>query len=95
MYDFPCIESVDASDTDDVLESCVKSGFFGGFPFAVKHVSDEYIHQLSHRRLLARFIRIDVKGVPQLSESILAVRKDRIAELPLPRLIDRYLATLL
>jgi len=95
MYDFPCVESVDASDTDEVLESCVKSGFFGGFPFVVKHVSDGYIHQLSHRRLLARFIRIEVKGVPKLTDNITAVRKDRIAELPLPRLIDRYLAALL
>ena len=95
MYDFPCIESVDASDTTEVLQSCVKSGVFGGFPFVVKHVSDEYIHILSHRRLLARFIRIEVQGVPMLNENISSVRKDQIVELPLPRLIDRYLATLI
>jgi A/G-specific adenine glycosylase len=95
MYDFPCIESVDFSDTTDVLESCVKSGLFGGFPFSVKHVSAEYIHQLSHRRLLARFIRIEVQGVPMFHGNITSVRKDKIGELPLPRLIDRYLATLL
>jgi A/G-specific adenine glycosylase len=95
MYDFPCIESVDASDTADVLESCVKSGLFGGFPFLVQHVSDEYIHQLTHRRLLARFIRIEVQGTPILHNNITAVRRDMIAELPLPRLIDRYLASML
>jgi A/G-specific adenine glycosylase len=95
MYDFPCIETGNASDATEVLDSCVKSGLFGGFRFVVKHVSDEYIHQLSHRRLLARFIRIEVQGAPMLHYNITAVRKDLIAELPLPRLIDRYLSDLL
>jgi A/G-specific adenine glycosylase len=95
MYDFPCIETGDASDTTDVLDRCVKSGLLGGFPFIVKHVSDKYIHQLSHRRLLAKFIRIEVHGVPTLRDNITFVREDKIAELPLPRLIDRYLASLI
>lgn len=92
MYDFPCIETENASDTKEVLDKCVKSELFGGFPIVVKHVSDEYIHQLSHRRLLARFIRIELKGEPELPVNITSVRKDLIAELPLPRLIDRYIA---
>ena len=95
MYDFPCIETLNASDTADVLNSCVDSGLFGGFSFVIKHVSDEYIHQLSHRRLLARFIRIEVKGEPTSTKNITAVRKNLVAELPLPRLIDRYLATMI
>jgi len=95
MYDFPCIETLNASDTSDVLDSCLKSGLLGGLPFIVKHVSGEYIHQLSHRRLLAKFIRFEVKGVPIISDTITAVRKNQIAELPLPRLIDRYLASLI
>jgi A/G-specific adenine glycosylase len=92
MYDFPCIETENASDTKEVLDKCVKSELFGGFPIVVNHVSDEYIHQLSHRRLLARFIRIELKGEPELPVNITSVRKDLIAELPLPRLIDRYIA---
>ena len=95
MYDFPCIETENASDTADVLESCVKSGLFDGFPFVVKHVSDEYFHQLSHRRLLARFIRIEMQGMPMLHDDITFVKEDQIAELPLPRLIDRYIASII
>ncbi len=94
MYDFPCVETSDATDATEVLDACVKSGLCGGFPFIVKQVSDEYIHQLSHRRLLVRFIRIELPGVPTLPENILSVRKNEIAELPLPRLIDRYIGTL-
>jgi A/G-specific adenine glycosylase len=95
MYDFPCIETENASDTSEALNQCVKSGLLGKFPFVVSHVSDEYIHQLSHRRLLAKFIRIKVKGVLTPIDDVTAVRKDQIAELPLPRLIDRYLASML
>jgi A/G-specific adenine glycosylase len=95
MYDFPCIESVDASEVNEVLENCVKSGLFGGLPFVVRHVSGEYIHQLSHRKLLARFIQIEVQGEPAVFENITFVRKDQIAQLPLPRLIDKYFATLI
>jgi A/G-specific adenine glycosylase len=95
MYDFPCIETAEASDTSDALDQCVKSGLLDGLPFVVKQVSDQYIHQLSHRRLLAKFIRIEVKGLPILNGTVTAVRKDQVAELPLPRLIDRYLASLI
>jgi A/G-specific adenine glycosylase len=95
LYDFPCIETENAAGVEQVLELCAKQGLFGGFPFVVKQVSDEYIHQLSHRRLLARFIRIAIEGVPVLTENITAIEKDKIADLPLPRLIDLYLANML
>ena len=93
MYDFPCIETESASEVSCILELCKENGFLFNIPFVVQHVSEEYIHQLSHRRLLARFIRIELSGLPQLSiENITAIRKNQIADLPLPRLIDRYLA---
>ena len=95
MYDFPCFETEYASDASEVMESCMKSGLFGEFPFVVKGVSDEYIHQLSHRRLLARFIRIELHDMPILQDNITSVKKDQIAELPLPRLIDRYISNML
>ena len=95
LYDFPCIETENAADTASVLDQCEKQGIFGGLTYTVKHVSGEYIHILSHRRLLARFIRIEIRGVPDQTENLIEIRKDRIAELPIPRLIDRYLATLL
>ena len=95
MFDFPCIETEYASDASEVLDSCVKSGLLGEFSFVVQAVSDEYIHQLSHRRLLARFIRIELQDMPKLHDNITAVKKDQIAELPLPRLIDRYISNML
>jgi len=95
LFDFPCIETETTAEVSVVLALCEKQGIFGGLPYMVKHVSGVYIHQLSHRRLLARFIRIDIQGEPEPSDKYCAVRKDQVAELPLPRLIDRYLANLL
>ena len=94
MYDFPCVETQDASDTNEVLSSYLNSEIFEEIPFVIKHVSDKYIHQLSHRKLLAKFIRIELYNEPEIPENITSVRKDKISELPLPRLIDRYIATL-
>lgn len=95
MFDFPCIETEHAADTSHVLEICEKQGMFSGLPYVIKQVSGEFIHQLSHRRLLARFIRVAVQGIPETKETIVAVKKDLVAELPLPRLIDRYFTHLL
>lgn len=95
LYDFPCIETEAAVEIDFLLELFEREGLSGGNNYKIKHVSDEYIHILSHRRLLAKFIRIEMAGVPILSENLIAVSNNRIAELPIPRLIDRYLATIL
>ncbi len=95
MYDFPCIETENDAETALVLNQSESQKMFGGLPYIVKHVSGEYIHILSHRKLLAKFIRIDIEGIPEPVEKFIPVRKDRIGELPIPRLIDRYLATLL
>lgn len=95
LYDFPCIETENEAEVTQVLDLCEKQRIFGGLPYVVMNVSGEYIHQLSHRRLLAKFIRIILQGAPQPNEIVSAVIKNQIAGLPLPKLIDRYLATLL
>ena len=94
MYDFPCLETDADSGLDLTLSLCEKQSILESNNYQVKKVSEVYIHQLSHRKLLAKFIRIIAEGTPEAAENIISVRKDRIAELPLPRLIDRFLATL-
>ena len=93
LYDFLCIETEDAASVETVLEICDKQGLLGGLPYVIQQVSGEYIHQLSHRRLLAKFIHIALEGKPAKVENVSAVTKNQILELPLPRLIERYLAT--
>jgi A/G-specific adenine glycosylase len=95
MYDFPCIETGNEADSSDVLVQCQKTGLLGGNSFVVEQVSDNYVHILSHRRLIAKFIRIKLIGLPNVDGDLVAVMKNDIADLPVPRLIDRYLATII
>ena len=94
LFDFPCIETDHAASVEQVLDAADGQGYFSGLSYVVKQVTGEYTHQLTHRRLLARFIRIHLQGVPGTFPDSIAIRKDQLAELPVPRLIDRYLATL-
>jgi A/G-specific adenine glycosylase len=89
MFDFPCVETESSADVASVLEICSERGIFSGHSYVVNNVSDEYIHILSHRKLIARFIRIDLNGLPEFPDNTNAVKRNNIADLPLPRLIDR------
>lgn len=94
LFDFQCIETAQAATVEDVLGMAEKQGFFSGLPYIIKQVSGEHIHQLTHRRLIARFIHIQLQGVPGTLHNATAVSKHQLAGLPVPRLIDRYLANL-
>ena len=94
MYDFPCIETEHPFNLEEVMESCFKQNLFSGLPVTINHVSGEYIHILSHRRLYARFISVQTEGKPLPGNDIIAVGKKELGELPIPRLIDRYMADL-
>jgi len=95
MYDFPCIETDRVADTSEVLDQCIKQGITGENPFVIRSVSGEYVHQLSHRRLQARFISIHLEGEPVPAGNVVSVSKEQITHLPLPKLIDRYIADML
>ena len=94
LFDFPCIETREAATVDQVLEMAELLGLLPVQAYTVKKVSGDYIHQLTHRRLVARFIRLHLRAVPGTFSNSIAVRKDQLATLPVPRLIDRYLANL-
>ncbi len=90
LYDFPCIETEKVAEMPEVMELALANGIFSDLPFTVSSISDEYLHQLTHRRLMAKFILINIKGVPSIAKDITAVKSQAVKELPLPRLIDRY-----
>jgi A/G-specific adenine glycosylase len=94
MYDFPCVETSIQTDPEMIIEQIEKEGYTFGFPFVIKKISGEYIHQLSHRRLLVRFIQLELQGKPETTGDVMPVNRNLIAGLPLPRLIDRYFADL-
>lgn len=91
MFDFPCIETESETEPDKVLELCVQQNWFTNNDFNIIKTSKEYIHQLSHRTLLVRFIVLKLKNKPLLSHGISAIRKNDVEKLPVPRLIDKFL----
>lgn len=89
LFDFPCVEQVDGTD----LKALKNNDFTELFPdidTPFRDVSGEFSHQLSHQSLRARFyLYVSTKRPDGNWE---AVSERRLAEYPLPRLIERYLA---
>ena len=93
LYDFPMLESKKRLDPDAVLESKMFKSLFSGLNFRLKSVSVEYLHQLTHQKIHAVFLRIIVdKNFKQLSEKpLLLVDENKLIHYPVPRLLERYL----
>ncbi len=92
MYDFPCIETDSETEPGKVLELCINQNWFAGNDFSIVKTSKKYIHQLSHRTLHVRFIVLKMKNEPLLSNGFSAIKKNDLEKLPVPRLIDKFLA---
>lgn len=81
LYQFPLIE------TSEKLNPKSHDVFSG---LKASKVSEELIHILSHQKIHARFYHFD--GFPKdLQSTWITIQSTDFEELPLPRLIDRYL----
>lgn len=91
LHDFPLIESKRPTRTETALKSC---GEWADLLRSTtgKETSAVYRHMLSHQKIVARFIRIQLnprrKVFPKGTRFYSA---RQIANLPKPRLIERYL----
>lgn len=95
MYDFPCIETETETAADAVLKAGEAQGVLPAGNYMVNNVSGQYIHQLTHQKLLASFIRIHLHHTLKAGFAGQAVPRQRITDLPLPRLIEKYLEVVL
>jgi A/G-specific adenine glycosylase len=91
LYDFPLVESSNPIEVTQVLNSEISTGLLGENFSGKMSISDEYIHQLSHRKIAARFIRIYLERKPGNIGPFLPVPIPEIGKYPVPRLIDQYL----
>lgn len=92
MYDFPCIESENATDPEVVIRQYLQMESYEESDFRVTKTTHEYIHKLTHRTLVARFIVINLLTKPRevLSPNF-TFSLTEIENLPVPRLIDMFL----
>ena len=92
MYDFPMIESSQKLNEKEV-HTRIKDLFSESEKkFNAVKESRQIIHTLSHQKIHARFIHIEMQNIPKMSDpGCIAIDKESITYFPLPRLIDRYL----
>jgi A/G-specific adenine glycosylase len=91
LYDFPLLESPTELDYDEVLSAEPAKIILNEIPVEISAISDEYIHILSHRKLITRFFRIKIQQQPESILPYIAVPVSQIGRYPIPRLIDRYM----
>lgn len=90
LYEFHLIETDKKQDAETVLKNEVFKKLIPAKGSAVKSVSKEYKHILSHQHLHARFFIIDVKAAPKLNKTK-KVKISTIHGYAFPRLLEKFL----
>jgi A/G-specific adenine glycosylase len=92
LYQFPLIESGKKLSLQELTGSERWKEIFDGLTPTIEGVSEYYIHQLTHQKIHACFVEIEI---PQITEFIqkkyLATNKNKIHNFAVPRLIGKYL----
>lgn len=93
LYQFPLLETT-GELTDSELQAAMKRFAKEELRLSVARFtfSPTHLHQLSHRTIHARFARAELPSKPLYFPSFARVANDEeIKNIPVPRLIDRYL----
>ncbi|MDR2385784.1 MAG: A/G-specific adenine glycosylase [Tannerella sp.] len=93
LYDFPLIESGKLFSKNEFLENeQVKNLLRDVEKIFVNNFSATYKHILTHRKIFAQFIEIEIAPSSKaLEKQYIKIKHSDIANFPLPRLIDKYL----
>ena len=90
LFEFVLIEMDNRTDVKLILSLALKNKFISKRSFAVESISPEQSQQLSHQKIIGRFIRIKLKKAYSFS-GLQAVPKSRIAIYPFPKYINSFL----
>ncbi|MBK7212450.1 MAG: A/G-specific adenine glycosylase [Bacteroidales bacterium] len=91
LYDFPSMESEKELELHDLLKSPIAISLFGDSEPEIISISGEYSHQLSHKSIKARFIKLRNSEVSDVPTSFYKTDFIHLQQYPLPRLISRFL----
>ena len=96
LYEFPLVE-IDHGLSEEELGQQTKeflSRFSDEAPLKVER-SEEYVHKLTHRTIRATFVSAILKNArPPEGEGMRAIGWEEMKNLPISRLIDKYLSKL-
>ena len=96
LYQFPLLETAEELDEKQLRKEAKRFAqeTFHLSPFTF-HLSSPFLHQLTHRTIHARFLRAELASRPLLlPEKTRVVTTGEIKNIPVSRLIDRYLQSL-
>ena len=93
LYDFPVIVTNERTKPLENLIALFEKISFNDMIYTIKHISNEYIHLLTHQRIHAVFIRLIVENFPENTpeNDLLLINKNDIEKYPVPRLVEQYL----
>ena len=92
MYEFPLMEHENMPDDKDILYTAGELMALPDDDIKIEKLSPVILHQLTHRKIHARFLHVSINGAKKdFPSDWEKIRWDAIGVHPLPRLIDRYL----
>jgi len=93
LYDFPLLEFHNVKNPHEVIKEFTDKFKIEQGKFKLVDISKKYKHQLTHQQINAVFIRITAKHfkLNEAEKSVLLIDKNKIANYPVSRLIERYL----
>lgn len=91
LYEFPLYESADITNEEAIKESQVWQDCVGGNPAILKGVSKPFRQTLSHRYIIARFWKVEIKSFKHIINThYIKVDKENIHKFAFPKVIDWY-----
>lgn len=92
MYEFPLIETDEATDLPDLLASDSFEKLFGDAEITIHSSEKHFKHVLTHQHIYAKFYLVEIeKPYIFLSDNYMKIQKDDISLYPISRLIHKYL----
>lgn len=91
LYDFPGLESSTPTKVNSLPEYLKEAGLYPA-KATIEHISGEFIHLLTHRKIHAHFVCLRCTVLPKLaSGEIFEVELENLNQFALPKLIEKYL----
>lgn len=95
LYEFPLLETPNESPPETLMKSEAWKKHFPKESFTLEKISETFVHQLSHRRIFARFYVLNLKpeslSADFFEKNYLKIPKNELHSYAVSRLIEKFL----
>lgn len=92
LYQFPLIETGSPAGDEEILSHPLTAGFLKTEGARLSGISREFRHILTHRRIIARFVKIDMIHLNVYPDHFMRVNTEEIPNFAFPVLIRNYMS---